>query len=245
MKKLLFAAMIAFITVGCSKSESEPEITLNQKEVKLKFDEDFKFTLSSGAGAAWKSSDEFVGVVDNNGNFEAKHIGETIVSVNVNGKDVNAKVIVEPYITDITEPYLSYGATKATVKSFEKRSVIAETSTALLYRGQGSKENEVFYGFENGSLNGSILSFKTYADVAKDLAKFYSERYTYVGDDDNVLYFQSKDKSYALGISVNTTFGLNATYFKTTSTKSASTKTFGLSGIKSNKINEIKINLHN
>lgn len=217
MKKyLLIGVLSIFLAVtysSCSKSES-PKMSINQSEVKLKFDGTFDFKVENASAAEWSSSDEFVGKVGSDGKFKAGHIGETTVTAKVGENRISAKVIVEPYITDIVEPYAEFGSSKASVKSFEKRSLLIDNGDGVIYNGQGNKEKQIFYLFENSFLKSSSLIFNVnFTDISSVLAKFYGERYNVVGTDSGVIFFQSKDKKKAVGISVNSSMGLNATYF--------------------------------
>ena len=219
MKKILLMLVSVGILAGCGKDSAEPKIAINQNEVKLKFDQDFSFKIENSSEVKWSSSDSFVGEIDANGVFEAKHIGESIITGDVNGEKLTAKVIVEPYVTDIIEPFLEFGASKAEIKNFEKRNLEAETASAMMYEGQGENEDYVFYSMNPTKLQGSIISFNISSSIATILGRFYGERYSYIGTDDEILYFQSKDKNYVIGISDDDTFGLNAAYFPNSDSK--------------------------
>ncbi|PVH26987.1 Ig-like domain-containing protein [Sphingobacterium corticibacter] len=217
-------ALIALLFVGCSKNE-ESNYQINQSEVKLKYDGDFAFTVSNASNIEWSSSDPFVGTVDINGNFTAEHIGETTITARHAGGSTIARVIVEPYITDIVEPHFNYGANKNAIKTLEKRNLKNESSTDLLYQGQGQKENEVYYSFSGGSLDGSILTFRSYSSLATDLARFYGERYNYYGSTDDAVFFESKDEKTLIGISALASIGIGAVYIRpSSSSRSAKLK---------------------
>ncbi len=214
-------ALVALLFIGCSKSE-ETTSAINQSEVKLKFDQEFAFALSNAGSVQWASSDPFVGTIDNSGKFTAQHIGETTITATSSGRNVTAKVIVEPYITDIVEPHFNYGANKNAIKTLEKRNLKNESSTDLLYQGQGQKENEVYYSFPGGSLDGSILTFRSYSSLATDLARFYGERYNYYGSTDDAVFFESKDEKTVIGISALASIGIGAVYIRPSSSSRSS-----------------------
>lgn len=220
MRKILLLIATVVVMGACSKDET-PSLKINKSEVKLKYDDEFTFSIENASSVEWSSSDEFVGTIADDGKFKASHIGETTVTGNVEGTSVTAKVIIEPYITDITEPSISFGENVKSIKEFEKRTLIEETTDILLFKGEGNKENEVVYLFDDNKMKSSVLSFKVYSNLSEDLAKFYSERYRYLGSDESILFFESKDESYGLGISVNATFGMHAMYIESPSTTSA------------------------
>ncbi|QQT44890.1 Uncharacterised protein [Sphingobacterium multivorum] len=240
MKKYLFVALLATIGLGgCSKSDS-PSMQINQKEVKLKFDGSFDFKIDNASSVEWSSSDEFVGKVGSDGKFKAAHIGEATVTGKVSGNTVSAKVIVEPYVTDIVEPTVEFGASKATVKSFEKRSLFFENSDGIIYTGQGNKEKQVFYVFGNSKLSSSSLIFNTnFTDIGSILAKFYGERHQVLGTDSGTIFFQSKDKKTIIGISVGSSLGLNATYIPESSSAKAAIKKQNGGNVNSSVINNM------
>lgn len=244
MKKLLLFFVAVSTLVGCSKSDGpNPEFKINQKEVKLNFDGSFDFKVENASNVSWSSSDEFVGTVASDGKFKAKHIGEATITGVADGKSVSAKVIVEPYVTDIIEPLITFGASKANVKSFEKRALQNETSTGLLYNGQGNKEKQVVYVFENSLLKSPALTFNAnFNDIGSVLAKFYSERYTVIGAEDGVIYFESKDKKSAVAIGASASLGLSAIYLKGASALKTFMKANSYDA-KSKIIEDIKINI--
>lgn len=240
MKKLLFITLLAAgILSGCSKSES-PSVQINQKEVKLKFDGSFDFKIDNASNVEWSSSDEFVGKVSADGKFKAGHIGETTITGKVGSNTVSAKVVVEPYITDIVEPYQGFGSSKASIKAFEKRVLYFENNDGIIYTGQGNKEKQVFYLLESSKLKSSSLIFNAnFTDIASVLTKFYGERYNVVGTDSGVIFFQSKDKKTIIGISVGSSLGLNATYIPESSTAKASIKKQNGGNVNSSVINNM------
>lgn len=207
---------IALMFVGCGKDEVTPDYSFNEKEVKLKFDKEFSFKVNSGSATNWKSSDLFVGTISNTGIFTAKHIGETIITAEVEGKVISANVIVEPYIKEITDPYVGFGSNKSAIKQYEKRVLNYDGTYSISYKGEGVYEDEIFYSIKNSNLEWSVLSFSVKkSDIGSDLAKYFGERFDLVGvdEEDEVIFYSSQDKKTAIGISVNENFGLHALYF--------------------------------
>lgn len=222
--KPLLAVMVIAVCWSCQKKDTEPDFTITQQDTKLKFDQNLSLTASLGDNqVAWSSSDEFVGTVDAKGKFVAKHIGETTITATWNGRTAVSKITVEPYTTGIAEPYLGFGANKATIKSNEKRSLGGEDVTSLLYDDGSKYTNAAIYLFENNMLVSAGLIFKaTTQTLADDIAKYYIERYQIVMEDNNIYYFTDKDAKVLVGITVNDQLGLIAVYQKNTLTNKSS-----------------------
>lgn len=219
MKKLLVLFIAVSTLVGCSKDDPAPKIEMNQSEVKLKYDEDFNFKIENAAAVKWTSSDDFVGIIDASGKFEAHHIGEATVTGEFDGKTLTAKVIVEPYISDVVEPSISFGSTRERIKSLEKRTLKSEGTAGMIFTGKGNREKEVWYTFEDLKLTASLLTFKNSSTLADDLVKFYGERYEYLGLEEDIVIFGSKDGKYLVGITEFEEIGTGAMYINNNSEK--------------------------
>lgn len=220
MKKILLAFVVAGATMfGCSKSD--PELQINQREVKIKYDESFSFKIEGSSSVQWSSDDDFVGKIDANGVFTAKHIGESQITGKVGDNIVSAKVIVEPKVTEITEPIYGLSTTKSQIKSFEKRKLIAETADAVGFEGGSRYESTILYIFDNAKWSGSVVGFTTTQnDVSSKIAEFFSERYTPYTRIDDVFFFHTKDGKHVVALGVIQSLGVSASYFYSPDLKS-------------------------
>lgn len=223
MKKLLLLFLAVGTLVSCSKSEdSNPEFKINQKEVKLNYDGSFNFKVENASNVSWTSSDEFVGTIGSDGKFEAKHIGEVTITGKVGGSSVSAKVVVEPYITGVVEPFFDFTKGASSVKSYEKRKLISETSTFIYYSDANKYVTNSLYSLEGGVLKSSALMFVS--SSAENVVKFYGERYKFDGYEDKIGFFTSKDAKIMVGVTVDANLGLVALYMPNTSKNKASIK---------------------
>lgn len=208
----LFSLLLLFL--GCSKDDSI-DAELNQSEVVLHYDQGFVFNLQGASNVQWSSSDEFVGTIGENGNFSAKHIGETTITANQNGRTFNATVTVEPYITEIVEPFIGFDEGQAAVKAYEERILRDDTPLQLIYHGQRPRVKNVYYSFDiNDRLYSSMLVFDDYPGSEADFITFLRERYNFDMITDSSIHFTSRDKELVVAISEIETIGLTAIYFR-------------------------------
>lgn len=139
-------------------------------------------THNIGSGNNWKSANPLVASVKDR-TITAECAGTTTIS----GSAGTIKVTVKATRFDFTEPYLSFGASKSTVKSAMSNYVLtSDKSTTLGYQGKG-KVYMYGYGFENNKLNMSMFFVRySYHEI---LSKFLLERYwpVTVNEDDNYI----------------------------------------------------------
>lgn len=221
MRKQLLILFVAVATLtGCSKDKDS--LQMNQNEVKLKYDGTFDFKINGANDISWSSSDEFVGTISNDGKFKAIHIGETVITGKVNGAIVNAKVVVEPKVTEITEPLYGDGVTATKIMEYEKREFLTGTSSGSLgFKGGSKYENMIMYLFENSKLTGSVIGFTTsHSDASSKITDFIMERYEPYTKIDNTLFFKSKDGKTIIAFGIIESIGVSLSYIPNTSTKS-------------------------
>ncbi|PVH25147.1 Ig-like domain-containing protein [Sphingobacterium corticibacter] len=188
--------------VACSKDDPQPVPALSRSEAVIKYDEDVQFRVPNFSDVTWFSSDEFVGTVDESGKFTAQHIGEATITAEVDGKTLIARVVVEPYVTSMVEPYVNFGGSVQSIKEYEKREIFSENNTFLVYYGQGDLENTVGYITYQGVMTGAHINLKFEHSVIQSAMTFYKERYNYLGKVENGReYFESKDGLYRVFIS--------------------------------------------
>jgi len=204
-KQLLTLLALAVILTSCSKKEPEPEYSLDQTDLELNYDKEHQFTIKLGSKDinesefTWTSTDETVGYVSTSGLFNAYRIGKTTVKAVGANVTLTAVITVAPYSTLCAEPFIQYGATKSLIKSKETRTLQEETATALYYRGENAKVKNVLYGFPEGPLHSMVLVFTDTEAVVKESIKFFSERYTYLGIEDDLYLFANVDSYIGMG----------------------------------------------
>ncbi|WP_256004866.1 Ig-like domain-containing protein [Pedobacter deserti] len=233
-KQLLALVTLSILFVACSKKkESTPKLMLDLNELSLKFDKEhqFKVTLDGqavdGATVNWTSSDERTGTIGGTGLFKAKRIGTTTITAKRGEEVLTATVDVTPYSTFFVEPYIDFTASKAVIKTKEKRLLApnGEDADELLFIGENNKIQNVFYAFENGTLLGAMAVFNTSTLTSDELAKFYLERYAYIGETDDLAYLAFGQTIVAIGEHPNV--GFAAVYIQDPERKTASTRSLG------------------
>jgi len=197
MKKLSFLLLAAVFFTSCKKDDPEPALSIDNTELELKFDGTHQFVVKKGnenvtaSSLTWTSSDELVGSVDANGKFTARKIGETTIKGTGSNGNVESKVKIVPYITNIIEPVVKFGATKAQIKADEKRTLLEEADDALAYNGTtGSYTDHVIYTFTDGKMDGAILQLtpNITQQMIQNIATFLLERYPETMEDEGEVY---------------------------------------------------------
>lgn len=99
------------------------------------------------------------------------------------------------------EPLINFGASKAEIKKQEKRVFLEENETGLMFQGNNYV---IVYLFKSSKLASSaaVLPLKT---DAKKLVSFLSSRYDILGEEDDMFFWQTKNKQMTVAVSVETT----------------------------------------
>lgn len=217
-KQLLTLLLPVMLILACSKKDEKPSTSIDQEAVSLNYDQTHQFKLTEGntnvesSRVKWTSSDQAVGSIDAAGLFAAKRIGKTTITAVANGSTLTAEVTVVPYSELCKEPILDFGASISAVKGQEKRVLVEQSSTALMYKGENAKLLNVFYGFESTGLESSVLLFSPSEAVVEESVKFLSERYEFAGESEGLFFFS--DAKTAVGLGVVPELGFVAVYFK-------------------------------
>lgn len=208
------------LILSCSKKDEKPSTKIDQETLSLNYDQTHQFKLTEGnttvdaRNVNWTSSDQSVGTIDGSGFFAAKKVGKTTISATANGSTLKSEVTVVPYSELCVEPVLDFGASFAAVKAKEKRIILQQTNTALMYKGENAKVQNVFYGFESGRLESSILLLTPIEAVVEESVKFLSERYEFAGESEGLFFFANDQ--VAVGLGVVQELGFVAVYFDNT-----------------------------
>jgi len=96
------------------------------------------------------------------------------------------------------EPYLKFGASVSTVKSYETRGLAGEDSDGgydfLMYFGENNDVFAVFYEFENGKLFWDGVCLNETSNIEKRVMDFLSKSYQYMEEENGFHYFISSDQ---------------------------------------------------
>jgi hypothetical protein len=223
MKSAFYAlAFFALLLSSCSKKDSESKplpYKIDKENVALHYDETHQFLVTQGAveidakTITWKSSDESVATIDANGKLSGKKIGMVTLTATSGSLNLKSTVTIIPYSNLCKEPYFEDGTTIATTKSKETRPLANETATSLLYTGENAKLRNAMYLFTDNKMTSGSLLLTTSTDVINESAKFYKERYTYLGMESDT-YFYGDNNNLVIGILLDAQVGLMAVYIK-------------------------------
>lgn len=181
MKKfalMLAVAMPVLAMTSCGDDEVT-DVTLDQNTMSVNYQAEGQLKASENGGT-WASANEFVATVDNKGKVQGVHCGVTTITYSKDGSSASCQVTVTPTNTNFTLPILTWGATKATVKSnISNLYLVTEDATTLSY-GQDNQGSlpRYDYNFTNDALDASGL-YMTKAQSAgfADFIKQYYQKY--------------------------------------------------------------------
>jgi hypothetical protein len=223
MKSAFYAlAFFSLLLSSCSKKDSDSKpipYKIDKENIALHYDETYQFLVTQGTveinpkTITWKSSDESVATVDANGKLSGKKIGMVTLTATSGSLNLKSTVTIIPYSNLCKEPYFEDGATIATTKGRETRPLANETATNLLYTGENAKLRNAMYIFANNKMTSGSLLLTTSTDVINESAKFYKERYTYLGTESDT-YFYGDNNNLVIGILLDAQVGLMAVYIK-------------------------------
>lgn len=160
-------------------------------------------SIENGKGIDWESENEYIATVSN-GTVNALRVG----SVRITSDKGSFTVTVSPSSSLYEEPYMKWGSSVSTVKSYMKGyTLLGEKNNILLYYGNGAA-TYIGYTFENSKLDNSVAYIPTsYLD---ELVDFINERYVYAYKGDDYLGYVSIDKKIAVLITAQ---NLNSKYY--------------------------------
>ena len=198
MKKLhfflsLMVVAVAFVSCGSDKDD-EPNYT-NQTLLAGE-----TYTIP-GKDLGWTSDNELIASVAN-GIVTAEHVGETVIR---NGAK-SFKVTVTPKYNTFKEPYMNFGASMSSVKSFMSGYTLnQENSEALLYDGK-FPVMYYMYTFKNAGMYLSSAILKSSSVDTDEMVAFMQERYVFVTMDQDKYYFAflSPDKKMMVILQLDT-----------------------------------------
>lgn len=167
MKKLtiIMAMLAAIVLAGCNEKTNEPVYPEQEMYV------GDVFQITNGE-TGWFCDVENVAIVEAN-YVTALHVGEA----KVRNAHHYFRIKVIPRHTEITDPYLQWGASKAMVKYSVKAKLKKETETDFYFDALG-KESETIYTFDAMGALSKVRINVSNVQVAESVVKSYlGERY--------------------------------------------------------------------
>ena len=230
MKKInLIIAVIVLVLMSCSKEDdNSSSIKINQSDLVTYRNNTIQLSVTyspsdlKNSGCVWASNDNNVATVSTSGLVTGVRIGTTYITATLTRSNVlsKIKVTINPMYSMYIEPYTGFGANISTVKSFERRTLLNESATQLVYSGENSNVRGTAYTFSNGKLISCIALLANTTDATTLLTNFLNERYKLIGISSP--YYMYEINSSVMGsLTVDSNLGLCVLYLPNTSTKSS------------------------
>lgn len=187
MKKILsiLAIMIAvvFSSVAFSSCSSDDDTETSS----FGFSKDTYMTVVgrsgkvsfNGSASSWNSSNDFIASVESDGTITANHVGKCEITASAGRQSAKCTIDVKPIYTTYTDPLIKWGASKADVKAYEKRTLKQEDNNTLYYTINNGIAKGLSYNFKDGKLVAVlvVVEHDNKPSIATELAYFMKERY--------------------------------------------------------------------
>ncbi len=175
---LLLVFMGVTLFTACSDEKEEPKIPIpTAKSISV------GSSFSLKVQGDWKSSNDFVASVNNEGDVKAEHVGECTIS---NGKN-RCKVTVTPKSNFLKEPITEWGISKSQLIS-KCGSNYKESGNSIGYLSNSNIGQITMYTFDsNGRLSSSVVTVSI--GYTSELVDFLIERYQPIHVDGYDFYF--------------------------------------------------------
>ncbi|MFZ4263467.1 hypothetical protein ACFRAE_15615 [Sphingobacterium sp. HJSM2_6] len=192
----------------------DEKFLFDKDEYVLNYDQSISLlNIKDQKNVIWTVSNKPIGEISKNGKFIAKRIGTTTVKAKLGHETIQTKIIVEPYITSFSEPFTKFGVNKEHIKEVEKRNIIREGLSGIIYSGNGKILKEVYYIFYDKIYSSSLLIFNISQDKdMEEVITFYKERYTLSGMEEDVMLFENQQLDYLVALKKDAAYGYLAQY---------------------------------
>lgn len=225
-------SVFCIVMAGCTKDAKVPEVTtIDASAISMYYDETSELKILYQPTDAvppisytFKSSDEYVAVVDDKGVVSGVHVGECVITITTDkGISTECEITINPKSTLYKDPCLVREGSKADVKAYEVRKLEIETDNMLLYSGENANVDMIAYFFENGKLDECYVYLATIEYCIVEGYAFLDERYNYFGSSSDYDFYKGKNNLIA-AFALDDDLGLYIAYFYDSSAKSSSTR---------------------
>lgn len=213
--KTIFIILFPIFLSSCVKEGIlDEDLEMKNQASKLYVGETLQ--LNSNKNTKWKSSNKFIGTIDEDGLFTAHHIGKVKINSTNEGKNSSTEITVVPKITDIPEPVISFGGTKEQIKDLETRNLLNDSGPAISFETDSPYVESLYYVFQGGKCAYAIVRFKNNANIDIDyILEFFQERYEPIGKEKDDYYFTDQKRKIVIAVSTKDQFnGRYAVYEK-------------------------------
>lgn len=170
MKKALLLAFVAAMSVTSCTDDEKSKVTLSKTSYTLYHSETAQIQGTNIDACDWWSSNDFVATISD-GVIKGQYVGSTWGN---SSQGHSFTVDVKPKYNLYTEPYMKWGASQATIKSY-CGTPASSTSDGLIYESGNSNVPLYVYMFDNTGMYCCGVLVKVSA--ASTLADFLTERY--------------------------------------------------------------------
>jgi hypothetical protein len=197
-------ASMATIAYSCKEADDGKEnlsaIEFDEKSISIEVDEEFQLSLQAVPLEAaipkcvFFSDDDKIATISATGLVTGVAAGTTTVNAKTSDGEYFASCEVTVTSADLyREPYLTFGCSVADIKKYETRELQEEISTRLTYYGENDDVYYVRYILTAGIMDYVGVVFQKTAKIEEKVLDFLLERYEYVEEEDDVLYFVDSD----------------------------------------------------
>lgn len=204
---VLMSFFIACFTLSCNKDNGSSLKGIEFEEDEITLEVNKKYTPELVAipynadlpECRFTSDDRSIATVNKStGEITAVAKGEAVITA----KTSDGKFVAECYVTVVPagsggelyrEPYLTFGASKTTVKNYETRKLGSETSDMLIYEGENNDVLAVAYSFEVSKMDLVLVVFGNTTNIKNKAINHLKSKYEYLDEEDGEYYFISSN----------------------------------------------------
>ena len=140
---------IVLTSCGSDDDDDAKPLEVSPRSVSMKYDESQQ--LSASGATSWRSENEFVATVDQNGLVKGNHIGSTDIIVSNGSTSGKCSVTITPKYAFFDLPVLSWGVGETAIRNAETHGTPEKSGDYLLYKyDNGTIPVVVMYSFKNG-----------------------------------------------------------------------------------------------
>ena len=216
MKNVIHAFLMSLLVVCCTTSCKKDS---GSSLKRIEFDED-EITMSVGTKytpelfavpssaklpeCTFSSDDRTVATVSRtSGEITAVATGEAVITA----KTSDGKYTAECFVTVVPagsigtlyrEPYLTFGASKTSVKNYETRELAEDKNDILMYWGENNNVLAVAYSFEANKMDLVLVVFENVSNIKNKAITHLSANYEYLGEEDGEYFFATSDEKIGI-----------------------------------------------
>ena len=189
MKKNLYLPLLllfSLVIISCSGDDEKDEIKLGKTTYTLYPLDEEQIEATSISDITYSSASLYHANVSNSGKITAMKVGETEITLQNAEDSKTIKVIVQPEVTLYPDPVLNFHASVSDIKKAHGEPDV-EDEDVIAYENYSLHAPILMYFFSSGKLQIVVVMVKT--AKSSELGTHLVERYNYLGEIDNELYF--------------------------------------------------------